>query len=141
MYETLVAFVDEIHHDNIGEWIIDRENNGTPEHPIQMPFVNYSRVVRQFEREVYAFEEEHYEFGLNRYGEILEKYNIDWETESMSMVDVSEMDGQGVMALIMAAVRAERFCDGALKEFFENGSIEKWLRRLKEIDEGGMIPQ
>ena len=55
----------------------------------------------------------------------------------MSTVDVSKMDGQGVMALIMAAVRAERFCDGALKEFFENGSIEKWLLRLKEIDEKG----
>ena len=55
----------------------------------------------------------------------------------MSAVDVSRMDGQGVMALIMAAVRAERFCDGALKEFFENGSIEKWLCRLKEIEESG----
>ena len=41
------------------------------------------------------------------------------------------------MALIMAAVRAERFCDGALKEFFENGSIEKWLLRLKELDGTG----
>lgn len=138
MYEMLVAFIDKIHNDNIGEWIIDRENDGTPEHPIQMPFVDYSRVVRQFEREVYAFEEEHYEFGLNRYGEILAKYNIDWETESMSKVDISDMDGQGVMALIMAAVRAERFCDGALKEFFENGSIEKWLCRLKEIEESGI---
>ena len=38
------------------------------------------------------------------------------------------------MALLMGAVRAERFCDGALKEFVENGSITKWLERLKEID-------
>lgn len=57
-----------------------------------------------------------------------------WETRSMVSYDVSTLDGQGVMALIMAAVRAESFCDGALKEFFENGSIEKWLLRLKELD-------
>ena len=37
----------------------------------------------------------------------------------MSIVDVSRIDGQGVMALIMAAVRAERFCDGALKELIK----------------------
>ncbi|MFQ8599328.1 MAG: DUF6508 domain-containing protein [Oscillospiraceae bacterium] len=37
-----------------------------------------------------------------------------------------------VMALIMA-VRAERFCDGALLGFFKDGSIRKWLERLKEV--------
>lgn len=137
MFEELVGLIDKIKDDSIGEWIVDKENDGTFEHPIQMPFVVYSRVVRQFERVVYNFEEEHPEFELNQYGSILERYDIKWETQSMSTVDVSKMDGQGVMALIMAAVRAERFCDGALKEFFENGSIEKWLCRLKEIDESG----
>ena len=29
---------------------------------------------------------------------------------------------------------AERFCDGALPGFFENGSIARWLERLKELD-------
>ena len=137
MFEELVGLIDKIKDDSIGGWIVDKENDGTLEHPIQMPFVVYSRVVRQFERVVYNFEEEHPEFELNQYGSILERYDIKWETQSMSTVDVSKMDGQGVMALIMAAVRAERFCDGALKEFFENGSIEKWLCRLKEIDESG----
>ncbi len=137
VFEELVGLIDKIKDDSIGEWIVDKENDGTLEHPIQMPFVIYSRVVRLFEQAVYNFEEDHPKFELNRYGFILEKYDIKWETQSMSTVDVSKMDGQGVMALIMAAVRAERFCDGALKEFFENGSIEKWLLRLKEIDEEG----
>lgn len=137
MFEELVGLIDKIKDDSIGEWIIDKKNDGTIEHPIQMPFVIYSMIVRLFEQAVYSFEEDHPEFELNRYGSILERYDIKWETQSMSTVDVSKMDGQGVMALIMAAVRAERFCDGALKEFFENGSIEKWLLRLKEIDEEG----
>lgn len=137
MFEELVGLIDKIKDDSIGEWIVDKENDGTLEHPMQMPFVVYSSVVRLFEQAVYGFEEDHPEFELNRYGSILERYDIKWETQSMSTVDVSKMDGQGVMALIMAAVRAERFCDGALKGFFENGSIEKWLCRLKEIDESG----
>ena len=31
-------------------------------------------------------------------------------------------------------MRAERFCDGASKEFVENGSVKRWLERLVEID-------
>lgn len=79
------------------------------EHPIQIPYVIYSRVDRQFEKAVYNFEENHPEYGLNRYGSILEKSGIDWGSESMSTVDVSKMDAQCIMALMMTAVRAERF--------------------------------
>ena len=53
----------------------------------------------------------------------------------MSTADVSSLDGQTIMALIMGVVRAERFCDGELLEFFKDGSIEKWLQRLQQIDE------
>lgn len=56
MFEELVGLIDKIKDDSIGEWIVDKENDGTFEHPIQMPFVVYSRVVRQFERVVYNFE-------------------------------------------------------------------------------------
>ena len=62
MFEELVGLIDKIKDDSIGGWIVDKENDGTLEHPIQMPFVVYSRVVRQFERVVYNFEEEHPEF-------------------------------------------------------------------------------
>ena len=47
MFEELVGLVgliDKIKDDSIGEWIVDKENDGTLEHPIQMPFVVYSRV-------------------------------------------------------------------------------------------------
>ena len=41
------------------------------------------------------------------------------------------------MALLLEAVRAERFCDGALLGFFEDGSVKRWLLRLREIDDKG----
>ena len=52
----------------------------------------------------------------------------------MSEADVSALDAQCIMALIMGAVRADRFCEGALMDFFKDGSIKKWLERLKKLD-------
>ena len=135
-FQSLTKYISLISKDDIGTWIIDRENDGTMEHPIQMPFVNYSEMVDRFVEDVYAFNDGHPEFGLDRYGEILEKNGLEWGSKSMSSADVSDKAPQCVLALILGAVRAERFCDGALMGFFKDGSIEKWLTRLLEIDGG-----
>lgn len=139
MYEKLTALINVIKTDSIGEWIVDKENDGSPEHPIQFPFVHYSECVREFEHEVYTFEKEHPEYGLNAYEEILNEHGIEWGADSMKSADVSNLSGRAVMALLMGAIRAERFCDGALMGFFSDGLIEKWLNRLKEIDETGDV--
>ena len=133
-FAELTKYLPLLEGDNIGSWIIDRENDGTPEHPIQMPFVNYSEMVHRFIDDVYDFEENNKDLELTRYGEILEKNGLEWGSKSMSGAVVSSLDSQCIMALIMGAVRAERFCDGALLGFFKDGSIKKWLERLKEID-------
>ena len=49
--------------------------------------------------------------------------------------EVSEGYEQDITALLMGAIRADRFSEGALLYFFETGTITKWLNRLKEIDE------
>ena len=134
-FQSLTKYISLISKDDIGTWVIDRENDGTMEHPIQFPFVNYSEMVDRFIEDIYAFSDEHPEFGLNRYGEILEKNGLEWGSK-MRVADVSDKDAQCILALIIGAVRAERFCDGALMGFFKDGSIEKWLLRLLEIDGG-----
>ena len=134
MYEGLTDILGELPQGEYGSWIIDHENDGSPEHPIQMPFVSYSGLVRKFMDAVYTFEKNHPEYGLNRYRDILEQNGIKWGSVSMDAVDVSGKDGICVMALLLGAVRAERFCDGALLGFFQKGSIQRWLERLKEID-------
>lgn len=134
MYESLTCLLPELDVSKAGEWYTDKKNDGTWEHPLQFPFVIYEEAVNKLVDNIYEFEKEHPEFSLNKYGEILKEQNIEWGTRSMCAVDVSSLSGQQVMALLMGAVRAERFCDGALKEFVENGSITKWLERLKEID-------
>lgn len=137
IYTELTDMLDVIQQDEAGEWIIDRENDGTPEHPIQMPYVSYSGIVKKFMDAVYTFDKDHPEYGLNRYSDILERNGIKWGSDSMDVVDVADKDGICVMALLLGAVRAERFCDGALLGFFKRGSIQRWLERLKEIGAGG----
>jgi hypothetical protein len=132
-FDILVKYIPMIQTDGIGEWIIDKENDGTLEHPIHMPFVAYSEIVHNFIDDVYTFEENNRDMELNCYGDILENNGLKWSMKSMEKADVSNLNAQCVLALIMGAVRAERFCDGALLDFFKNGCILKWLERLNSI--------
>ena len=134
-FDALTKYIPLIDSDEIGHWHIDRENDGTPEHPRQFPFVVFSEMVNHFIDDIYAVVEESPELELNRYGQILEQNGIKWESNSMSGAIVEDLDARCICALLVGVVRAERFCDGALMSFFKDGSIARWLNRLKEIDE------
>ena len=133
-FDILTKYISMIQPDSIGEFVIDKENDGKTEHPIQMPFVGYSEMVHNFIDDVYTFEKSNKDMELTRYGEILKDNGLEWDSESMKSADISNLNLQCVMALIMGAVRAERFCDGALLDFFKSGYILKWLERLKSIE-------
>lgn len=134
IYKALTDYLPEIQHRSYGEWVVNRESRGTAEDPIQMPYVSYSHMVRRFQNDIYDFMDNHPEYELNNYQKILEANNIQWGTKSMQTADVASLDGKCIMALLVGAARAERFSEGALLNFFESGAIEKWLLRLKEID-------
>ena len=140
-FEKLTAYIGDFGNDGFGEWIIDRENDGSVEHPKQIPFVNYSEMVHRLKDDICSMIEERQEMHLDHFGDILETWGIEWDFDSMTNADVSFMDGQGVMALLVGALRAEHFCDGALLDFLEKGAVEKWLKRLKEIDDAGHDPE
>lgn len=139
MFELLTKHILIFENKDFGNWIFDTKISGTMEHPKHFPFVNYSEKVDRFVEDVYEFSDMHPEYALNRYGEILEKNGLKWESTSMSDADVSEQNAECILALILGAIRAERFCDGALLSFFKNGSIEKWLKRLLEIDKSSYL--
>ena len=132
--DILTKYISMIQTDNIGEFVIDKEIDGTPEHPSQMPFVGYSEMVNNFIDDVYTFEESNKDMELTRYGDILKDNGLEWDSESMKKADVSNLNAQCVLALLMGAVRAERFCDGALLDFFKSGYILKWIERLQNIE-------
>ena len=135
MYKKLTDYLPLIKDIEFGKWSPEKQTgDGSPEKPFQMPFVVYNDIIDELIKEVYRFEKEHPSYGLSEYHQILEKNHIRWDAQEMTDADVSRMDGQCVMALLLGAIRAERFCDGALLDFLKKGCVTKWLERLKEID-------
>lgn len=126
-----------IQSDGIGKWVVEKDNDGLLKHSIQMPFVDYSEIVHSFIDDVYFFEESNSNMILNRYEDILRKNDIEWTIESMIKADISNLNAQCVLALIMGAIRAERFCEGVLLDLFNSGYIVNWLERLNSIEKVG----
>lgn len=137
MYESLTKYLDEFTGTEFGTWIVGEKSDGTLEHPLQFPFVNYSRVVDQFIDDVYSFVDNHEEMGLHSYIKILEDNGIKWSWEPMVKAEVDNLDAQCIIALIFGAIRADRFGEGALLTFLKNGSIIRWLEKLKVLDADG----
>lgn len=134
-FAVLTKYINELEDAEVfGEWVVDRKNDGSSEHPIQFPFVNFSKVSDMFAIEFYKFSENHPEYELQQYGDILERNGLKWDNALMRRADIENLDEQVILALMMGAIRAERFCDGALLGFFEDSYMLKWLKRLKEID-------
>lgn len=124
VFEGLTKYLPELEKaESYGDWIVDRGRKGTVGDTIQMPYVNYGRVVIEVEQAI-SFVDENPECELTRYGDILEHNGLKWDGRVMSEADGLKLDGQAVLALLLGAVRGECFCDGALLGFFEDGRCE-----------------
>lgn len=134
-YSALTKYINLLENDNIGEWIVDKENDGSSERPMHLPFVIYSITVDKLTDDIYKFAKESDEIVLSKYADILNANGIKWGYDSMMKADASGLDAQCILALLIASLRAERFCDGALLEFLKNGAVIRWLKRLQELDE------
>jgi ADP-ribosyl-[dinitrogen reductase] hydrolase len=135
-FKSLTKYIGKISEaESYGDWLMDRENDGTPEHPFHMPIVHFSEIVNSFVADFYLFSENHPEYQLTEYILILERNGLNRGGESMQKVDVDALDEQCILALMMEAIRADRFCEGALLSFFNDGSTLKCLKRLKAIDD------
>lgn len=99
--------------------------------------MNYSCVVDHFIDDVFSFVDNHEEMGLYSYQKVLEENGIKWNAQSMETAVVDDLDAKCVVALIYGAIRAERFCDGAILAFLKDGTIVRWLERLKTLDVDG----
>lgn len=134
-FAEITKYIHLIEQDEIGHWHVDWENDGTPENPIQIPFVMFSEMVSHFVDDVYTLLDQYPEWELNHYGQILEENGLRWDSRSMSGAIVEDLDARSICALLVGAARAEWFCDGALTAFFKDGSIKRWLQRLAELDQ------
>lgn len=131
-YELLTKYIHVFENGDFGEWFIDKENDGSMEHPIQMPYVMYSKTIDDFIDDVHRFVDLHEDMGLTDYRKVIEDRGIDMSEAKQA--DITNIDAIGLCALIVANVRAERFCDGAILSSCKDGTFIKWLNRLKELD-------
>jgi len=130
--DSLTKYIEKFSEmKSYGEWTIGKENGGTPKRPIQMPFVDYHEMVDLFVEEFNQFSNSHPEYELTDYSSILERNGLKWGSDSMRNVHVDALDKECVLALIMGAIRADRFSTGALLNIFQDGHILKWLKRLR----------
>lgn len=113
-YSALTKYINLLKNDIVGEWNCDKENDGSSERPIHVPFVSYSIAVNNLADDIYKFAKESNEIIPSKYAEILQANGIEWGYDSMMKADASELDAQCILALLIASLRAERFCDGAL---------------------------
>ena len=123
-FSELTRFIPALKKGNFGKWYPDKQDPDS----LIWPHMVYTDEVDYFLRILKK------DYMVGNYQRILESNGIKWGIKSMSEADVSNLDATCIFALFTGAVRAERFCDGALLEFFENGSMLRWLERLAEID-------
>ena len=134
-YSVLTKHINLLENDNACKWSCDKENDGSPKRPMHLPFVVYSITVDKLTDDIYKFAKESDEIVLSKYADILNANGIKWGYDSMMKADASELDAQCILALLIASLRAERFCDGALLGFIKSGAVIRWLKRLQELDE------
>lgn len=128
-YEILTKYIELLSDDNFGEWFSNKETDDTTECSPQFPFFMYTEAVRALIEDILQFAEQN---DMKNYGEVLERSGIEWSAEAMSKTDTKALPKETIFALLLAAVRAERFCDGVLLELLKNGSVQRWLRALED---------
>lgn len=134
-YKVLTKYIGKLDNEQLyGTWIYFGEDDGASEDTIKLPYLNFKEFVDSFIREFYEFSENHPEYQLSDYCSILNDNNIKWNRKSMRNAATESIDEKCILALIMSAIRAERINEGAFLDFFQDGSILKWLKRLKDID-------
>ena len=135
IFDKLIDLIEPLKTNEAGEWIFDNEHSGTKDDPKQMPFVHYSDVVMTLISEVGNFVDANPDYNLTHYNELLNERGLKWNHQSLEEADVSEMDAQGILAMLVGLIRGERFCEGALMGACKSGSVVRWLERLKTIIE------
>lgn len=138
-YGILIKYLPLIKADKIETFLMDDPKDKSSKNPQQFSIFTYSERVLAFISDIYTFEKQNSEMKLIDYEVILQKNHIKKNLQSIKNAPVMELDGECIMALIMGVARIERFSTGALLGCFRDGSIEKWLLRLQELDDSGNI--
>lgn len=133
-FQKITRYLDDLDRLGVGTWAITaRKKDEDAE--IE---ASYSAAGQSFMRTIEDFKAAHPELKLDDFRDILWESHITWSAKSMSEAEVGNLDSRTIMALLVAAVEAEKSYGGSLTEFMRNGSVRRWLIRLKKLDDDGL---
>lgn len=130
MYEQVTFYLGKL---KPAHWKYpENQGDGSHEHPYIAGWPKYDETTSEFMRRMYDFVPNR---GQN-YDEVIYKATGYDGHDDLSKVDVSNLDGDTILYMIFSRIRGERFSGGLFGDYVENGTLDKWLLRLKELDEG-----
>lgn len=108
--------------DGSGAWHGGAQSDGT----IHMPYVEYENEIIEFTKLFLASK-----FVDFDYSDTMSKYG--WWDETVMIKDLPSMTIENALANLTAIFRQERFSDGTIQHFIENGVIIELLNRIKAL--------
>ena len=127
-YTELTKLIEPLKTDSYGEWHFD-------ENHMHVPYLTHTKLVHELFDAVIAFNKVNPDYNLYNYNDLLEERGLEWKHNIIVNADVKNMDGQGIMAMFTGLLRGERFCEGSMLAALKDGTVMRWLERLKKIDE------
>ena len=129
MYEQVTAYLGKL---KPAHWKYpENQGDGSHEHPYIAGWPEYDEITSEFMHKMYKFVPN----GGKNYDKVIyENTDLDCHGD-LTKVDVSKIGGDTILYMIFSLVRSERFSDGLFGSYVTNGTLDKWLKRLKEIDE------
>ena len=129
MYEKVTAYLGKL---KPAHWKYpENQGDGSHENPYIAGWPEYDETTKKFMHKMYEFVPN----GGQNYDEVIYKATGFDGHDELTKVDVSKLDGDTILYMIFSRVRGERFSDGLFGSYVADGTMDKWLNRLKEIDE------
>ena len=128
MYEQITSYIGRL---KPAHWKYpENQGDGTHENPYKPGWPEYDETTEEFMHRMYDFVPN----GGQNYDEIIFNATGFYGHDDLTQVDISTLDGDAILYMIFSRVRGERFSDGLFGSYVADGTMDKWLLRLKELD-------
>ncbi len=129
MYEQVTAYLGKL---KPAHWKYPKDQgDGSHENPYKPGWPEYDEITKEFMHKMYEFVPN----GGQNYDEVIHNATGADGQGDLTKVDISNIDGDIILYMIFSRVRGERFSDGLFGSYVADGTMNKWLNRLKELDE------
>ena len=128
MYEQITSYIGKL---TPGHWKYpENHGDGSSEHPYIAGWIDYDETTEDFISKMYEVVPN----DGKDYVEVLQEINQKYSNEYYK-VDISKLNGDMILYMMFAVIRGERFSEGLIGNYIAKGIMDKWLNRLKELDE------